>query len=768
MRRTIQHGLLRTATALSMVLAVSAVSAQTTLTINSLGDDPGLDPETGTCSTGNVLGDPPPLILECTLRAAIETANEIDGPVVIEISSGIETTIGDVSVIDIASALPYISNQVTIAGDTHPEHDDDNRTHLALKGPETGSFSGLRLGSGASGSVVRGIGISKFANSGILISGGENYTIENNVLGGFWGGTAWNAPGNRGQGLDISNANGSQIRNNVIHANDANGVRIRNGSANNVLQGNVVGLRRPDITLGPFAPISGNSGHGIHIASSAGTANGIGLFEGNTISNNDGSGILIEADGQVVLGNAIGIPHDGEADTSYPPLEYGNGVNGVEITSSDNQIGTSGGGRNTIGYSQSSGIVIGDDNAIAADNNVIAWNYIGTNAEGENLGMGTQLGIGVFSGTDNLLRNNLVSNNFEGIGTLSEGVLFMRGNTITHNAGSGVTFLGPGQLGSLDPNDANIIGHNSVGVMVNGYANSTALVAIRNNLIGTDADGTPMGNDVGIVVGSEFNRVWIGQSDNTGNTIVNSSTVGILLDGAHETLVLGNHIGVHPDGTPMGNATAIRLDSGAVGNRIGYAADDTIDSGTWQPGADSGNVIAHNGAGISFELGANIGSIGNVLRGNRIHANGTATTPGIDLGMTALDVGGSGTGPNTLLNYPDFDPNATSWDQATGELEYRYRVQTVPTNADYPLTIDLYLADGNRPQGLTYIGSETYPESASFEFRTGSLTLTQPVDSSTHLVATATDASGSTSQFTHQPIPLIVSDALFSDRFEEP
>jgi len=343
-----------------------------------------------------------------------------------------------------------------------------------------------------------------------------------------------------------------------------------------------------------------------------------------------------------VLGNAIGVPHDGEADISYPPQDYGNGVHGIELTGSGNQIGTSGAGRNTIGHSQSFGIVIGDDLGTAADNNEIASNYIGTNAEGDDIGM--QLGVMVLSGTGNLLTKNVVSHNFEGIGTQSEGGLFIRGNTITHNAGSGVIFAGPGQLGSLDANDGNIIGNNSVGVLVQAYisANPTALVAIRNNFIGTDAAGTPMGNDIGVAVGTEFNRVWIGQSDNTGNTIVNSSSAGIILSGAHETLVAGNYIGVHPNGTPMGNGMAIRLDSGAVGNRIGYAANDTIDSGAWEPGTDSGNVIAHNGAGISFDP-ADDSSLGNVIRGNRIHANGTAATPGIDLGMTALDVGGGGT-----------------------------------------------------------------------------------------------------------------------------
>jgi CSLREA domain-containing protein len=767
MKRNVHLAPLRATLALGLILAASAVCAQTTFIINTLGDDPDSDPGDGICSTGDLVYDPPPWVEECTLRAALEEANATSGSVTIEISSGIERTVGDLSVIQIATALPYISNQVTIAGDSHPDHSDVNRTHLLLKGPDTGSFSGLRFSSGASGSVVRSIGISKFTNSGILISGGDNYVIESNVLGGVWAGTSWNAQGNGGHGLDISNSSGSQITNNVIYNSGGNGVRIRNGSGNNVLQGNVIGLRRPDITLDPFAPVSGNSGHGVHIATSAGAGNGIGFFEGNTISNNGGSGVLIEADGQVVLGNSIGIPHDDEIDTDYAPQDYGNGAHGIEVTSSNNFIGSGGSGRNVIGHSSLSGIVIGNGDAAAADGNEISWNRIGTNAQGDNLGM--QIGMQVLSGADNLVTNNDISHNTRGFASHSDGVVFFRGNTVTHNTGTGVFLAGPGQVGSLDPDDANIIGHNDVGVMVDPYAsaNPTALVSIRNNFIGTDASGTLMGNDYGIWVSTESNRVWIGQSDNTGNTIVNSSSAGIIFMGARETLVAGNLIGVHPDGTPMGNSVAVYLFSGSIGNWIGYAADETIDTGTWSPGLGAGNVIAHNDVGIRIK-DTDDGSFNNTFRGNSVHNNGTASMRGIDLGMNELDVGGGTTGPNTLMNYPDFDAAATQYNAATGEIDYRVRVQTTPANADYPLLIDFYLTDGNSPQGKTFIGSINYPATASFEFRTGTIALPQSIPTGSWLVATATDASGNTSQFTNDPILLELPDSIFSNRFETP
>lgn len=352
--------------------------------------------------------------------------------------------------------------------------------------------------------------------------------------------------------------------------------------------------------------------------------------------------------------------------------DYGNGVHGLQVLGSENIIGAGGLGRNLIGHSGENGIVIGKDSGSAADANEIVSNWIGTNDIGDDLGM--EIGIQILNGANSLVTNNKISNNTNGSAYQGESGVFLHGNTISDNQTAGAYFPAPGQLGSLDSSQPNIIGNNTFGVLVDAYesANPTGLAIIRNNFIGT-----------------------------------------------------------------------------------------------WSPGTATGNVNAHNNTGIQFNP-TDDSSYGNTIRGNRIHANGSTSTPGINLGMTELDYGGDGTGPNTLLNYPDFDPNATSFDQATGQLSYRYRVQTTPINADWPLTIDFYLTSDSSPQGLTYIGSETYPESAAFEFRSGTLSTSESVSGSTHLVATATDSSGNTSQFTHQPFPLVVSDVLFSDRFEGP
>ncbi len=751
---------------LVLTLASGIVAAQTTFTINSLGDSPAIDPGDGICSTGDLVVAPPPIILECTLRAAIEEANAASGPVVIDIAQDIELTVESISIIDVGSALPFLTTQVTIAGDTHPEWSHEDATHLYIRGPGSGTASGLRFASGAAGSTVRNVGVAGFGANGILISGGDNYTIDSNVLGGVWTPNAYSYIGNGSDGIDIRNSGSNQITNNVIAANQSNGVRLRDGSGTNVLQNNKIGVVR---LLGSeaFRPEQGNGDHGILIASSAGTGNSIGFFSGNTIANNAGSGIRIDADEQLVLGNRVGVPHEGVVASGYESADYGNGVHGIQITSSENTIGTSGAGRNIVGNSQTTGI----DIAGSASNNDIAWNWVGTNADGDDLGM--TVGVRLDGGGGNLLIHNKIAYNERGIYLLDGGGNIRR-NTITDSL-IGVDFRGPGQLGSADIADANVIGNNVTGVSVRSYvsAPTSTLVAIQNNYIGTDANGALIGNALGVSVFHEDNTVWIGQSER-GNVIVNSTSSGIQLRmGTSGVTVAGNFIGVHPNGTPMGNRTGISFSGGtgtnATNHRIGYGVDAVINPGTWQPGSGVGNIIAYNGIGGAIRLDeADHGSTGNVIRGNRIHSNGGSGTRGIDLGMEALDVGGGASGPNNLMNYPDFDAAATQYDAGSGQINYRFRVQTTPANADYPLTVDFYLTDGETPQGKTFVGTQEYPESAAFEFRTGTITLPQTLPAGSWLVATATDASGNTSQFSNQPIEMELSDGIFQDRFEAP
>lgn len=110
-----------------MVLpAPHGAMAQVTFVVNSNADNSNLNPGDGNCNTGEevgtvTIGGIPVPIMECTLHAAIEEANESSENVIINFNSGwLDVHTDGYTQIFLQSALPYISNRVTIAGETVP------------------------------------------------------------------------------------------------------------------------------------------------------------------------------------------------------------------------------------------------------------------------------------------------------------------------------------------------------------------------------------------------------------------------------------------------------------------------------------------------------------------------------------------------------------------------------------------------------------------------------------------------------------------------
>jgi hypothetical protein len=478
------------------------------------------------------------------------------------------------------------------------------------------------------------------------MANGHSYSLHGNVLGGSWVDTDVNTPGNGWNGLHMVNAsspgNVSTVQNNVIVANGRDGIRVSDDTSAAIFQGNIIGLRPPLFSPGAFRPLSGNSLAGIRVQGSAGADNQIGFFSGNTIANNDGPGILIQADSQSIRGNLVGVPNNGEVAPGFERSDYGNDsmVNGfaVRIQSDGNTVGSSGSGRNTIGQSNS-GVSIG------GSDNVVAWNWVGVDSEGNEVSNTTGISTSVGQ-VGNQIHNNTIVSNHNGIITSSQS--FITRNTILESS-FGIRARGATQIGSIDATDANVIGNSTIGIWVGSYASDppSALVAIRNNLIGTNAEVDDLGNGVGIEVLDADNRVWIGQSDGTGNVIGFSSGPAIdLRDGASDVLVAGNRIGVHLDGQPIPNGGAVRMWRGddVKNNQIGYAHDSQIDAGAWSPGNDAGNVIAFNNFGVDF-VTAGADTNGNTIRGNRFAWNDPEAGLGSDLGMDSVDIGGNEDGP---------------------------------------------------------------------------------------------------------------------------
>ncbi len=747
--------------------------AQVTFVVNSNGDNSNLNPGDGNCNTGEevgtvTIGGIPVPIMECTLRAAIEEANESSENVIISFDSDwLDVHTSGYTQILLQSALPYITNRVTIAGETHPEFEEDEdhplggRPTLVLRGINV-TGSGLRFRSESSGSTVRHLSLGGFENSAILLQGdlgsgtGYNYTIENNLIGAVAGTATLTFVENGSHGIDVSSASepGSGITNissNIIFNNGGDGIHLRNGTSATFIQANIIGLQ-PSIGSRDdgFSPVRGNLGAGVYVAETAGPDNQIGATRGNTISNNGSGGIHVLADGQTIFGNHIGLPHDGIVHDDYGLSDYGNDSNGIILESSGSTVGGSGAATNIIGNSQHVGIRVGSGgNEIEANDNEIVRNYIGTDPEGEDIGQSQ--GIRIDRGDENRISNAVIANNTTGIELRSEAGLF---NEIVRNRiidnGRGIWFRETsGLVGSEEGlGDANVIGNNTSGIETTGNHRE---VFILGNYIGTDADGNNLGNQSGIIVGKEADNaqagvaVRIGIPEN-GNVIGNNATGISFQDDASPASVVNNYIGIHPNGEIIGNAYAIRTDDDArVGpTLIGYSLV-PINPDRWDPGSDTGNIIAHNLVGIDFSR-AHSQSAVNMFRGNSFFNN---VGKAIDLGMDHVDVGGGSTGPNTLLNFPEFDQDNTFYNEETGQIELRYRVRTNATNADYGLIIDLYLADASENQGKTFLGTLSYEEESATNWVFGAIDLPSGLEISAgdHIVATATDESGNTSQF---------------------
>jgi hypothetical protein len=767
---------------LGLLVSASAV-AEITFLVNSDGNTADENPGDGTCSTGNFFNVPGiGSVAECTLKAAIQEANEAAEPVRIEFADYIPVNDG-ITVI-LTPELPAIDHQVTIDGQTHPlysEADGIPRVVLA-QSLTTFTVPGLRLEENAQSSEIRGLSIINFSGQGIKINGGGDYLIENNWIGLYWQNGELNSLGNALSGIQLVSVEGADIANNHIVANGGSGIALLScdllclspePTSEVVIRSNAIGIAPP---IDSESEPAGNQGAGIFISAASGP-NYIGTtFEGNQIAANAGDGIVINGNGQFVRNNRIGLPPAGGPASGFSPDDYGNGQNGIRIRGQNNTIGgavSSGigptiGVPNRIGYSQYSGILIddSDDEFLSADSNLLLQNFIGGDNAGTAFGQahGIRIASGQFNTISNAtIRNNMVGLQFESNDGANEAV----GNTITDSSVC-VMFLARGLLGGPNSSDANVIGNCGSAVAVT-TASSTDYVQIYNNYIGTDASAAILPNQNGVQINGPA-IVDIGSAD-SGNVIGNSTGRAIwLIDGANDVWIQGNHIGLNRSGIPLPNDVGIQIQSqpseGAYDNIIGHGAASLINPDDWAPGIKSGNIIAYSNQAAVDLADADAQSTGNSIRGNQIFANGGRA---IDLGMASHDdTGGTATGPNRQMNFPEFDSDQTFHDAGNNTIEYRYYVWMSTSEATYPLTIDLYLTDGHSGNAEFYLGSTTYPESSAQQFQTGSLAVPSGVTIDGYLAATATDSDGNTSQFTMEPIFLgATQDEVFHDRFEQ-
>ncbi len=357
---------------------------------------------------------------------------------------------------------------------------------------------------------------------------------------------------------------------------------------------------------------------------------------------------------------------------------------------------------------------------VDSPNNVIggttpgARNYICGNLLGILLGFGQPFGPAA--------TNNQVLGNFIGLGV---------DGSIQGNPSDGIqVYASRDIIGGLEPGAGNIISGNGRGVTVQAGIETT----IVGNYIGTDPTGMlARGNNGDGIILNGGAHVLGGNQPGAGNVISGNGAKGVTINGTN-MVVLGNFIGT--DGT--GQNALSNQTGGVFVSGLYHQIGDTTDFGA--------NTIAfNNGPGVQVSLGVNV-----TIRGNSIFSNNDRSsfieTLGIDLdpkGISLNDTKDIDTGANQLQNFPVL---TTASNSIAGTIVNG----TLNSTNSASFTIDIYANVSPDPsgygEGQFWMGSTNVITDASGN---ASFTAQLPVIhlKGRHLTATATDASGNTSEF---------------------
>ncbi|MBS1797390.1 MAG: carboxypeptidase regulatory-like domain-containing protein [Acidobacteria bacterium] len=465
------------------------------------------------------------------------------------------------------------------------------------------------------------------------------------------------------------------------------------------------------------AGAAGNGGDGIHFGgfgtnASSLTIGGLTAAERNVISGNAGDGINLSGNGTVlVYNNYIGTNAAGT-------IDLGNGGDGIDAAVSTVAIGGTNnalslGLGNVISGNNGNGLLLDGSGTISVQRNLIGTNAAGTGDIGNSQnGIEIDGGSPLIGSSTNALNGNVISGNG---GDVANG----HGIALRYYA-SGAQIFG------------NRIGTNAAG---NGALQNDAdgifLDGVANNQIGLAGNATAR-NTIG---GNFLHGIVISGAGATGNAIENN-LIGTNASGAN----LGNGgDGVLLTGvsTPVAGANKIGGATAGAGNTIAFNRNG---HGVEIAAAWTGNTIHNNSIFQNLGNGVNVGVAGavdNSIRFNAIYSNAGL---GINLGpsgVTPNDANDTDLGANNLQNFPVLQ----------GVTPTRI-AGTLNSGANQTFTLDFYRVDSCDPSGsgpgryyLTSTDVTTAGSNASFNFAFAGLAVGQIV------TATATDASGNTSEF---------------------
>ncbi len=444
---------------------------------------------------------------------------------------------------------------------------------------------------GSIGGTVAGEGNVISGNSGdgvTLDAESLAITIAGNFIGTNPSGTA--VIPNGGSGVTLNGTNhvlggASAAARNLISGNLYEGVGLY-GSGNTV-KGNYIGL---DVT---GSVDLGNGSNGIRaIGSTNGVIGGTAAGEGNVISGNVSSGIVLDSDvsGTVIQGNKIGVDTAGVAIIA-------NDGGGVELDGTNNILG----------------------GATAAARNIISGNAFG--------------GVGLF-GSGNVIKGNTIG--LDASGTVDLG-----------NGSNGIRAIGSinGVIGGSAAGEGNVIsGNDSLGIVLDSDVTGTT---IQGNRIGTNSSGTaaiPNGEG-GVDLGGSNNTLG-GSTAGARNLISGNLNNGVVFGGINN-IVRGNFIGTNMAGSAaLGNQSYGIRGYNATGGEIGgpAVADGNVVAGN-ERGVSlefdtTGVTIRNNIIGLDASATANLSDNGT---GIEVDAdNNIIGTPGagnVIAGMTFSGIG---------------------------------------------------------------------------------------------------------------------------------
>ena len=341
-----------------------------------------------------------------------------------------------------------------------------------------------------------------------------------------------------GNGLAFGPPGGSTVRGLIINNYQVGiflSVGFQNGSSNNLIQGNFIGVDATGTTA-----VATNTAVGTE-SSTSNTIGGTTPAARNVLCGTSNAVDLNLSNSNIVQGNYIGVSAAGTAG-----LACFTGIL-IQQNSSSNIIGgTVTGAGNIISAFSLSGI-----NVSSAPNNIIQGNQIGTNAAGTSgLGGGTH-GVAISTATGNQ------------IGGTAAGA----GNLISGASGNGIT---------VDRSPGTVIQGNLIGTDVTGT------VAIPNGNAGVDITNAGGASNGGMIGGTAFGATNVIAFNGTHGVVIATGNTQwpILRNSIFSNVGLGITLGGRPDdlsATPTPNDTG---DGDAGANNLqNYPVIQSVSSG---------------------------------------------------------------------------------------------------------------------------------------------------------------------------------------------